>query len=73
MTYNIGSDGYHKINWNKFYLTVDTVYCNNPNHKYLRGQVVNYTESSVLMKAGFSADEKELYQIYLEQISAMGG
>lgn len=41
-TYNIGSDGYHKINWNKFYLTVDTVYCSNPNHKYLCGQVVNY-------------------------------
>lgn len=72
-TYNIGSEGYGKIDWNRFYLTVDTVYCNNPNHKYLRGQVVNYTESSVLMKAGFTADEKELYQIYLEQIRAMGG
>lgn len=73
MTYNIGSGGYHKINWSRFYLTVDTVYCNNPNHKYLHGQVSNLDENSVLMKAGFTEDEKELYRIYLEQINAMGG
>ena len=54
-------------------MTVDTVYCNNPNHKYLYGQVVNLTEAQVMTKAGFTADEKQIFQEYLEQIRAIGG
>lgn len=73
VTYRIGADAYNRIDWSKCYLTVDTVYCNNPNHKYLYGQVVNLTEAQVLTKAGFTADEKQIFQAYLEQIRAIGG
>ena len=73
VTYCIGADAYDHIDWSKCYLTVDTVYCNNPNHKYLYGQVVNLTEVQVMTKAGFTADEKQIFQAYLEQIRAIGG
>ena len=73
VTYCIGADAYDHIDWSKCYLTVDTVYCNNPNHKYLYGQVVNLTEAQVMTKAGFTADEKRIFQAYLEQIRAIGG
>ena len=73
VTYRIGADAYNRIDWSKCYLTVDTVYCNNPNHKYLYGQVVNLTEMQVMTKAGFTADEEQIYTAYLEQIRAMGG
>lgn len=73
VTYGIGADAYDHIDWSKCYLTVDTVYCNNPNHKYLYGQVVNLTEAQVMTKAGFTADEKQIFQAYLEQIRAIGG
>lgn len=71
--YRIGADAYNRIDWSKCYLTVNTIYCNNPNHKYLYGQVVNLTEAQVLTKAGFTADEKQIYTAYLEQIKAIGG
>ncbi len=71
--YRIEADAYNRIDWSKCYLTVDTVYCNNSNHKYLYGQVVNLTEAQVLTKAGFTADEKQIFQAYLEQIRAIGG
>lgn len=73
VTYCIDADAYDHIDWSKCYLTVDTVYCNNPNHKYLYGQVVNLTEAQVMTKAGFTADEKQIFQAYLEQIRAIGG
>ena len=73
VTYCIGADAYDHIDWSKCYLTVDTVYCNNPNHKYLYGQVVNLTEAQVMTKAGFTVDEKQIFQAYLEQIRAIGG
>ncbi|MBR3044876.1 MAG: hypothetical protein IKI45_10380 [Oscillospiraceae bacterium] len=73
VTYCIVADAYDHIDWSKCYLTVDTVYCNNPNHKYLYGQVVNLTESQAMTKAGFTADEKQVFQAYLEQIRAIGG
>lgn len=73
VTYCIGADAYNRIDWSKCYLTVDTVYCNNPNHKYLYGQVVNLTEAQVMAKAGFTADEKQIFQAYLEQIRTIGG
>ena len=73
MTYCIGADAYGSINWDEFYLTVDTIYCSNPNHCYLCGQVTNLDESQVMTNAGFSEDEKQIYQVYCDQIRAMGG
>lgn len=73
VTYCIGADAYDHIDWSKCYLTVDTVYCNNPNHRYLYGQVTNLNEAQVMAKAGLSEDEKKIFQVYLEQIRAMGG
>ena len=73
ISYWIGSGGYNSIDWSHFYMTLDTEYCNNPNHKHLYGQVENLDEAAVLERAGFSEDEKQIYQIYLQQIRAIGG
>lgn len=73
MTYNIGSDAYSKIDWDNFYLTVDTVYCNNPNHCYLYGEVVNYNMETVMQKCGFTDEERSIYEVYYEQITILTG
>lgn len=73
MTYTFTPDLYEQIDWENFYLTVDTVYCNNPNHCYLYGSVVNYSEETVMRKANFNEDQREIYEIYCEQIQVMGG
>lgn len=73
ITYNIGGGGYRAIDWNNFYLIVDTTYCNNPNHCYLYGEVENLSEEAVLNKAEFTEDEWEIFEIYKAQILAMGG
>jgi hypothetical protein len=68
VTYNINSESYSKIDWENVYLTVTTTYCNNSQHTYLYGSVVNYTASAVLAMNGFSADEKSLYELYYSEI-----
>ncbi len=73
MTYTFTPDLYEQIDWENFYLTVDTVYCNNPNHCYLYGSVVNYSEETVMRKANFNEDQREIYEVYCEQIQVMGG
>lgn len=72
-TYTFTPEIYEQIDWENFYLTVDTVYCNNPNHCYLYGSVVNYSEETVMYKANFNEDQREIYQVYCDQIQAMGG
>lgn len=71
-TYNISTNAYNKIEWEKFYLTIDTVYCNNPNHCYLYGEVVNYTTETVMNLCGFSEDERSIFEMYCAEIQAMG-
>lgn len=73
MTYTFPPDLYEQIDWGNFYLTVDTVYCNNPNHCYLHGSVVNYGEETVLKKSNFNEDQRKIFKIYCDQIQAMGG
>ena len=68
-----GTGADSEVSGDEFYLTVDTIYCSNPNHCYLCGQVTNLNESQVMTNAGFSEDEKQIYQVYCDQIRAMGG
>ncbi len=73
VTYAIGADAYESIDWENFYLTVDTEYCYNGDHCYLYGEVTNLSEEEVLEKAGFTDDEVKIYHLYYEQIKALGG
>lgn len=71
-TYNISTDAYNQIDWDNFYLTVDTTYCNNPNHCYLYGDVVNYGTETVMYRCNFSEDERSIFELYCAEIQAMG-
>jgi hypothetical protein len=73
ITYNIGSDAYNNIDWENFYITATTVYCNNPNHCYLYGEVVNNSIETVMHKCGFTDEECSIYKAYYEQISLLTG
>lgn len=73
MTYHIGSDAYNQIDWNNFYLIVDTVFCNNPNHCYLYGEVINYDLDTVLNNCNFTEEQRELFEIYYLQIKSLMG
>lgn len=73
MTYHIGSDAYNQIDWNNFYLIVDTVFCNNPNHCYLYGEVINYDLDTVLENCNFTEQQRELFEIYYLQIKSLMG
>lgn len=72
-TYNFTPELYSQIDWNNVYLTVTTIYCNNPNHCYLYGQVVNYGLETVMRKANFNDEQREIYEIYLTQIETVTG
>ena len=43
-------------------------YCDNPNHEYLAGKVENYSTDQVLNSMGFTSDQKDMYEVYREQI-----
>lgn len=73
ITYNIGAEAYDNIDWDYFYLTVTTIYCNNENHCYLYGNVANYGVPMVLSLAGFNDEEREIFEIYLAQIETIRG
>ena len=73
ITYNIGADAYNNIDWENFYITATTVYCNNPNHCYLYGEVVNNSIETVMHKCGFTDEECSIYKAYYEQISLLTG
>ena len=73
MTYNIGSEAYSQIDWDNFYLTVDTIYCNDSNHCYLYGDVINYVLETVMQKCGFTDEERSVYEVYYEQITILTG
>lgn len=73
ITYTISTDAYVQIDWDEFYLTVSTVYCNNSNHCYMYGGVYNYDIETVMQKAGFDDEEREIFEIYLAQIEAING
>ncbi len=73
ITYNIGAEAYDNIDWDCFYLTVTTIYCNNENHCYLYGNVANYGVPMVLSLAGFDEEEREIFEIYLAQIETIIG
>lgn len=47
----------------------DRNFCDNPNHQYLAGKVEYYSADTVMNNLGFSADEREWYQTYLDTIN----
>ncbi len=73
VTFNIGRDAYNQIDWDRFYLTVTTTYCNNPNHCYLYGNVINYRLDTVLEKCNFTKEQRDLFDVYYLQIQSLLG
>jgi len=73
VTLSIDRESYSKIDWDNFYLTVTTIYCNNPNHCYLYGEVINYDLDTVLENCNFTEEQRELFEIYYLQIKSLMG
>lgn len=64
----INTQTYAMLDMNQIYVSAETVYCDNPNHCYLYGDVVNYRLETVMQKAVFSDEQRELFEIYLANI-----
>lgn len=65
------AENYSKIDWNRVYLTMTIHYCDNPNHCYLYGEVINLDLETVMHRCCFSEDESKIFEVYLEQIRAV--
>mgnify|MGYP003302813105 CR=1 FL=1 len=55
------------------YVVVTTTYYCDVDHQWLNGEVTNHTLEEVLASYNFSDEEKNLYNMYLEQINKMLG
>lgn len=55
------------------YVVVTTTYYCDVEHQWLNGEVTNHTLEEVLASYNFSDEEKNLYNMYLEQINKMLG
>ena len=55
------------------YVVVTTTYYCDVDHQWLNGEVTNHTLEEVLASYNFSDEEKNLYNVYLEQINKMLG
>ena len=55
------------------YVVVTTTYYCDVEHQWLNGEVINHTLEEVLASYNFSDEEKNLYNMYLEQINKMLG
>lgn len=55
------------------YVVVTTTYYCDVEHQWLNGEVTNHTLEEVLASYSFSDEEKNLYNMYLEQINKMLG
>ena len=73
VTFSVDRESYSKIDWDNFYLTVTTIYCTNPDHCYLYGEVVSYDLDTVLGNCNFTEEQRELFEIYYLQIKSLMG
>ena len=64
VTYNIGAEGFNKIDWNDITIKTTTIYCDNPNHNIFKGEVTNLDCETALGKLGFTDDETNLFWTY---------
>ena len=48
------------------------IYCD-VQHEWLHGQVVNYTLEDVLTSYGFTADERDMFDVFYGQVGMLGG
>ena len=64
VTYNIGAEGFNKIDWNDITIKTTTIYCDNPNHNIFKGEVTNLDYETALSKLGFTDDETNLFWTY---------
>ena len=55
------------------YVVVTTTYYCDVDHQWLNGEITNHTLEEVLASYNFSDEEKNLYNMYLEQINKMLG
>lgn len=72
VTYNIGAEGFNKIDWSDITIKTTTIYCNNSEHTIYKGEVTNYDCETALGKLGFTDDEKNLFWTYYYALE-MGG
>ncbi len=64
VTYNIGAEGFNKIDWNDITIKTTTIYCNNPDHTIYKGEVINLDCETAVKKLGFTNDEMNLFWTY---------
>ncbi|MCR5141893.1 MAG: hypothetical protein K6C68_05110 [Ruminococcus sp.] len=72
VTYNIGAEGFNKIDWNDITIKTTTIYCDNPNHNIFKGEVTNLDCETALKKLGFTDDEKNLFWTFYYALEQEG-
>ena len=71
-TFRIGSAGYSKIDWNDITIKATTIYCNDPDHTYYTGEVINYDIETALDNLDFTEDQRELFWMYYDCVKEGG-
>lgn len=72
VTYNIGAEGFNKINWEDITIKTTTIYCNKSDHTIYKGEVTNYDAETALSKLGFNKDQTNLFWTYYYALEAGG-
>lgn len=72
VTFRIGSAGYSKIDWNDITIKATTIYCNDPDHTYYTGEVINYDVEIALDNLDFTEDQRELFWMYYDCVKEGG-
>ncbi|WP_074959442.1 hypothetical protein [Ruminococcus albus] len=64
VTYNIGADGFNKIDWTDITIKATTIYCNNPDHTIYYGEVTNIDVETGLASMGFTTEQESIFWTY---------
>ena len=64
VTYNIGAEGFNKIDWTDITIKTTTIYCDNSDHTIYKGEVTNLDCETAVKKLGFTNDEMNLFWTY---------
>ncbi|MBR1384196.1 MAG: hypothetical protein IJ555_10395 [Ruminococcus sp.] len=72
VTFNVEDEYYGGIDWNDIRLKTSYDYCNNPNHTYYCGEVVNLEVEDALANLNFNDEQMSMYSMYYSIISEGG-
>lgn len=64
----INKDSSGNWDWNNV-ITGQRTFCDNPNHRYLCGKAEKYDSTHVMIRMGFTPEQKDMYNLYAEQIA----